>query len=392
MNQTYETGRIPPVVAGPGSIGRLGECLPENCRRVLLVCDAGVAAAGLPGRVEAVLPGGFAVEQFVAPAGEPLVATVDAAAARARAIDGVTVIGLGGGTAMDIAKLAAALVRNPGSVADYALGVKPFSGRAPAVMIPTTAGTGAETARTCILSDAGGRKLWAWSPALSVDAIVLDPELALSLPAGVSVATGLDAFAHALEATTGQAANRWIEAAGLSAIRLATTHLDTVVREPDNVAARQAMQESALLAGIAIDSGGTGIAHNIGHALGTVYHLPHGVAVTLGLQASLAWSIEALPERFSASAAAFVPGHQPEGLAAAFDGWVDRLGFGAIVADLLPESLDAAAIAEAMQAGENAPMARNSARPPGADDWQMLAERVAGVCDRYARPAASTVS
>lgn len=392
MNQTYETGRIPPVVAGPGSVARLGECMPGDSGHVLLVCDAGVAAAGLPARVEAALPGGFPVEQFVAPAGEPLVATVDEAAARARDLDGVTVIGLGGGTALDIAKLVAALVRNPGSVADYALGANPFSGRAPAVMIPTTAGTGAEVARTCVFSDADQRKLWAWSPSFSVDAIVLDPELTLSLPIAVSIPTGLDAFVHALEATTGRATNRWIEAAALAAIRLASTHLDTIVRAPDDVNARQAMQEAALLAGIAIDSGGTGIAHNIGHALGTVYHLPHGVAVTLGLQATLAWSIEAAPERFDAPAAAFVPGHRPEDLAAAFDKWVERLGFAAIAVKQLPHSLDARAIAEAMQAGENEPMARNSARPPEDDEWNLLAERVVGVCAHYRQAAVGVAS
>lgn len=382
MNLSYETGPVPAVVAGPGCSARLAERLPGDARSLLLVCDAGVAAAGLPERVEAALPDTLAVERFVAPAGEPNVATIDAAAEVARGLDRPVIVGLGGGTAMDIAKLVAALTRNPGSVAQYALGARPLSGRTPAFMIPTTAGTGAEVARTCVLSDDDGRKLWAWSPELGPDGILLDPELTLSLPPGVTIATGLDAFVHALEATSSRAGNRWIEAMALAAIRLVRTNLATVATRPDDLAARQAMQEAALLAGMAINAGGTGIAHNIGHALGTCYHLPHGVAVALGLQASLDWSVAGAPERFSAAAAAFEPGFDAAQLPAACGDWMQQLGFGPIAAALLPDSLDAALVAAAMAATENAPMARNSARPPRAEEFPGLAERVIAVCDR----------
>lgn len=382
MNLSYETGPVPAVMAGPGCSARLGERLPGDARSLLLVCDAGVVAAGLPERVEAVLPDALTVERFVAPAGEPAVATIDAAAEIARGLDRPAVVGLGGGTALDIAKLAAALVRNPGSVARYALGARPLAGRAPVFMIPTTAGTGAEVARTCVLSDDDGRKLWAWSPALGPDGILLDPELTLSLPAGVTIATGLDAFVHALEATSGQAGNRWIEAMALAAIRLVRANLATVAARPDDLAARQAMQEAALLAGMAIDVGGTGIAHNIGHALGTCYHLPHGVAVALGLQASLDWSVAGAPERFAAAAAAFEAGFEAAQLPAGCGHWMESLDFGPIAAALLPDRLDGETIAAAMAADENAPMARNSARPPREDDLADLAERVVAVCER----------
>lgn len=381
MNLSYETGPVPAVMAGPGCCARLAERLPGDARSLLLVCDAGVAAAGLPERVETALASSLTFERFVAPAGEPKVATIDAAAEVARGLDRPVVVGLGGGTAMDIAKLVAALTCNPGSVAQYALGARPLEGRAPAFMIPTTAGTGAEVARTCVLSDDDGRKLWAWSPELGPDGILLDPGLTLSLPAGVTIATGLDAFVHALEATSGQAGNRWIEAMALAAIRLVRANLATVAARPDDLAARQAMQEAALLAGMAIDAGGTGIAHNIGHALGTCYHLPHGVAVALGLQASLDWSVTGAPGRFSAAAAAFEPGFEAAQLSAGCGDWMESLDFGPIAAALLPDRLDSDIIAAAMAADENAPMARNSARPPQADEFRDLAERVVTVCE-----------
>lgn len=393
MNLSYETGPVPAVMAGPGCSGRLAERLPGDARSLLLVCDVGVAAAGLPERVEAALPDALAVERFVAPAGEPAVATIDAAAEIARGLDRPVIVGLGGGTAMDIAKLVAALTRNPGSVAQYTLSARPLAGRAPAFMIPTTAGTGAEVARTCVLSDDAGRKLWAWSPELGPDGILLDPELTLSLPAGVTLATGLDAFVHALEAASGQAGNRWIEAMALAAIRLVRANLAAVAARPHDLEARQAMQEAALLAGMAIDAGGTGIAHNIGHALGTCYHLPHGIAVALGLQASLDWSVAGAAERFSAAAAAFEPGLETEQLPAACGNWMQQLGFGPIAAALLPSSLDAALLGEAMAATENAPMARNSARPPQAEEFTGLAERVIAVCEHCReRPLAGAAS
>lgn len=129
-------------------------------------------------------------------------------------------IGLGGGTALDIAKLVAALAESPGDMADYLLAKTPWAGRVPAVMVPTTSGTGSEVTRTSILTDPEGRKLWAWGDELLPDAVLLDPALTLGLPATLTATTGLDAFVHALEATTGQGQHTFIEATALQAIRL----------------------------------------------------------------------------------------------------------------------------------------------------------------------------
>lgn len=383
MHSSYATGPVPPLVRGAGELCRLPGLLPPGIGSVLLVTDIGVTAAGLADRVEAMLADGPPVTRFVAPAGEPAVATVDEAATRARTLDRPVIVGLGGGTALDIAKLVAGLERTDRDLGDYLLGADTFGERAPAVMIPTTSGTGSEVTRTCIVSGARGAKLWVWSPVLGPDSVLLDPELTTSMPRSLVVATGLDAFVHALEAATGQAQNRFNEACGLQAIHLATHALETFAGHPADPEAAGAMQESAMLAGLAIDSGGTGIAHNIGHALGSLYHVPHGIAVAIALEASLGWSVAESGSRFDRAANAFGEDQRADMLPSAYAQWLERLDFAVVAAPELPDALDADALAATMAADENMPMARNGARQPGAGELEHLAQRTVALCERY---------
>lgn len=378
----YEIAGVPNIVCGAGELGRLHGLVPPEAASILLVSDAGVTAAGITDRVEDALVEGLPVTRFVAPGGEPSVATVNEAAARARTLDRPVIIGLGGGTALDIAKLVAGLERTARRIEDFLLGARTFPDRAPAIMIPTTSGTGSEVTRTCIVSNAQGAKLWVWSPVLAPDSVVLDPELTISMPRTLAVATGLDAFVHALEATTGQAANPFNEAYALQAVHLAANALDTLAATPSDLPAAAAMQESATLAGLAIDSGGTGIAHNIGHALGSLYHVPHGIAVAIGLRASLEWSVGGAPERFERVARVFSDAVDAGTLPQAYAEWLERLGFGSIAADVLPAWLDADALARAMVARENMPMAHNNARVPEGEAFSELAAATVAVCQR----------
>lgn len=388
MPGLYEIGAVPHIVCGAGERSRLSGMVPTEAASILLVSDAGVTAAGIADRVEGALADGLPVTRFVAPAGEPTVATVNDAAAHARTLERPVIIGLGGGTALDIAKLVAGLERNGQGIEDFLLGAGTFPDRAPAIMIPTTSGTGSEVTRTCIVSDSDGAKLWVWSPVLAPDSVVLDPELTMSMPRTLAVATGLDAFVHALEATTGQAANPFNEAYALQAIHLAAHALETFAATPSDPPAAAGMQESAVLAGLAIDSGGTGLAHNIGHALGSLYHVPHGIAVAIGLRASLEWSIGGAPERFERGARAFGDGIDANTLPHAYAAWLERLEFGPIAADVLPDALDADALARAMAARENMPMAHNNARVPEGKAFEELAAATVAVCDRYLRERA----
>ena len=375
MQQDYENGRQAPVIAGPGCLARLPELRRQHgAERYLLITDAGLEASGLLAPYLAELEQDAEVTRFVAPAGEPTVATVDQAAKVVRDLDAPLVLGIGGGTALDIAKLVAALAASPGRMNQYLLGRSPWLGKAPAVMIPTTSGTGSEVTRTSILADDTGRKLWAWGDELLPEAILLDPRLTRSLPAPLTAATGLDAFVHALEATTGRNRNRLIESQGLAAIRLIGASLPEAVHTPANLEARQQLQEAACLAGMAIDNGGTGIAHNIGHALGSLYHLPHGVAVAIAVEATLAWSIEGHEAIFASSAHALMPGSGAKALAGLFTELADASAFDQALAPFADLEMDAATLAEVMRAEENAPMANNAARIPEEKDWQPLAE------------------
>ncbi|MDI4638116.1 MULTISPECIES: iron-containing alcohol dehydrogenase [Halomonadaceae] len=375
MHQDYQTGRQAPVIAGPGCLARLPELRRQHgAERYLLITDAGLEASGLLKPYLAELEQDAEVTRFIAPAGEPSVATVDQAAQAARELQAPLVLGIGGGTALDIAKLVAALTASPGRMDQYLLARSPWLGKAPAVMIPTTSGTGSEVTRTSILADETGRKLWAWGDELLPEAVLLDSRLTRSLPAPLTAATGLDAFVHALEATTGRNRNRLIESQALAAIRLVGAALPEAVQTPNNLEARQQLQEAACLAGMAIDNGGTGIAHNIGHALGSLYHLPHGVAVAIAVEASLAWSIEGHEATFAASAHALMAGSEAKALTELVTELADASAFDQALAPFANLEMDATALAEVMQAEENAPMANNAARIPEGDDWQHLAE------------------
>jgi len=380
----FHTGRQTPIIAGPGSL----EQLPELRRRLgssryMLISDQGLAATGLVDALVDDLTADAEVDTFLAPAGEPSVATADEAAAAVRALPGrPLVIGLGGGTALDIAKLVAALAESQGGMENYLLARTPWAGRVPAVMVPTTSGTGSEVTRTSILTDPEGRKLWAWGDELLPDAVLLDPALTRGLPATLTATTGLDAFVHALEATTGQGQHAFIEAAALQAIRLVGDSLPITVANPDDLVARQRMQEAACLAGQAIDNGGTGIAHNIGHALGSCYHLPHGIAVTLALEASLAWSVTDNETCFAPAAHALKAGCKAQDLPRLFRELADKADFNQALTPFTTLTLDAEALALTMQKDENAPMARNAARRPTGEDWQWLAEAAVSVFER----------
>ncbi len=235
------------------------------------------------------------------PAGEPDASSVDAAAELVRSMPGAIVIGVGGGSALDTAKQAAVVATAAMGVEHYALGANPLPGHRPIIAIPTTAGTGAEVTRTCIVTDRDGRKVWTWGDELLPDLVVLDPASTVTMPAHVTAATGLDAFVHALEAVSGRRTTALVTAPALHALRLVRRPPPDRRRRPDDLDARQAMQEAALLAGLAIDGGGTGIAHSIGHALGTLAHVPHGVAVAIGLAAALDWNVDGAPDAYTSA-------------------------------------------------------------------------------------------
>ncbi len=384
----YSIARIPILISGTGSLHKLPRQLTAwAVDDVLLVTDEGVAATGIITRVRELLAG-HVTELFVAPAGEPHITTVDAAIAAACKLRNPAVIGIGGGTALDIAKLAAGAAVGTRPMDDYMLCAHPFAGHLPSVMIPTTSGTGAEVTRTCVLTDRHGHKSWAWDDELCPDVAILDPELTVTLPPGLTTTTGLDAFVHAIEAASGQRTNNITNAFALQAIRLVCRWLPLAVAEPANLVARQQMQEGACLAGIAINQGGTGLAHAIGHALGTLYHMPHGLAVSAALDAILAWNVEQAPDHFHSVAEAMHSGATPDQVPALFAELLAGADLGAAAHRFAAIEIDAEDLTRLIFSAENLPMVKNNAKAPSEAEGAQLAHLTARRWRRLVRPTA----
>ena len=379
----HQLARVPRITLGAGSRRSLAELaagLVPAGSTILLAADPGLDPTGMIDDVAGLLrAGGFAVERFTDIKSDPSVAQADAAATLARESGARLLVALGGGSALDLGKAVACAAGAAGSAAHYALAAHPLPvTRLKTICIPTTAGTGSETTRTAILSGDDGAKRWLWGEELKPDEVVLDPELALSLPAGLTAATGIDALVHAVEAATNRNAFAANDVSAHEAIRLVARHLETAVAEPRNVGAREGLARAAALAGSAIDNAGTAIAHAIGHALASLHPIHHGRAVGIAMLASLPWNVAGNEEAFAGCAVAM--GAQPtaKGFIAAYEGLCRRAGLDLALGRGF-EGVTPEALAEQMGRPENVAMLRSNRREASAADRLALARGVLAV-------------
>ena len=256
-----------------------------NGRRVALLADRNVRGlnhvAGLVRALEAEASlDAFEVREV--DAREPETGTVDQAVEGLRSLQPDLVIGLGGGSVIDLAKAVSVLLYNDGPAAQYqgpGLIRKPGARK---VMIPTTAGTGAEvTPGAVVLNPETKRKGAISSPFVFADYAVLDASLTLKLPPPVTVATGMDALAHCIESYTGRAANPFAKACAREAYGMIAESLPRVIAAPDDVTHRRQVLTGSTLAGYAIYNLDTGAAHSMAYALGAYFGVPHAVGVAL---------------------------------------------------------------------------------------------------------------
>ncbi|MEL7469558.1 MAG: iron-containing alcohol dehydrogenase [Pseudomonadota bacterium] len=287
---SFDAGRVPPMSVGAGrliDVAGIAEDLGGG--PVLVVADKVLAELGVTSRSElALAESGLTVEIAADVAGEPKDAMVDALAERARAVDAGVIVGLGGGAAMDAAKLVAAIARAERPARHYALCANGYpSDRIPAIAIPTTAGTGSEVTRTSVVSSAEGNKYWYWGEELMFSHAVLDPELTASLPPHITAWTGMDAVAHALEATTSRKSNAVAQVFGLQALELLAEFLPKAVADGADVDVRGKVLWASTLAGLALHNCNTHMGHNISHALGSLAPVHHGLATALALEVTL---------------------------------------------------------------------------------------------------------
>jgi alcohol dehydrogenase class IV len=371
MMLTFSYHFKPSIQFGCSLASKLGEELISVCpeKRVLIISDPGVIAAGLADAVLASLKkNGFTVDLFNDLKGESAAGPIDAAAESIRTLRPDAVIGLGGGSALDVAKLATVISAGDHRAEYYALMNHPLPQRTEKlIMLPTTAGTGAEVTRTAVFTNSDNRKVWAWGDELAADLVILDPELTLTLPKMLTAATGLDAMVHAIEACSAKSSNSVVRAFGLHAIRLIFQNLEKTIERPQGLDARGKLLMASTLAGMAIDASGTGIAHAIGHALGTVAGIHHGRAAGLALKVVFLKNAEAATDIHSEIALAMgvQPGNAPIEThakmgAQAFSDFVRRTG---VEISLKPDGLtrnDLNRLVDAIHSKENKPMLDNN--------------------------------
>jgi alcohol dehydrogenase class IV len=376
------------TVFGVDRVEKLGgdvKGLAGDGATVLLIADPGIARLGLADRIAGILAkAGHKPALFTDVRSDPLHGQVDAAADKARSIGASLIVGLGGGSTLDVAKFAAAIAAADQPAEHYSLCVNPLPAQGlKRICLPTTAGTGSETTRTSVFTDGKDAKVWAWGDEIRADLALLDPRLSVGLPAHLTAATGVDALVHAIEACTIRRANPINDGICLQAIRLVAANLARAVAQPDDLDARGAMLIAAAMAGMGIDNSGTGVAHALGHALGTIGHVHHGRAVGLCLRAALAWNAEVSPARFAAVAEAMgVPaqGRSVDEVAAevgpAFDRFIRAVGLPISLKGDGLSAADADRLAAVTMQPENKPMRDANIREVKDADAKWLAREV----------------
>lgn len=284
MTSAYTFHYGPRLVAGEGIAARLAEFLPAG--PVLFVTDAALLGLGLPRQALAGLrKAGHDMIIFDAVEADPSASTILAAVEAGRAGGASCVVGFGGGSPMDVAKLAAYLLGS-GDALDAIYGVDQAQGvRLPLALVPTTAGTGSEATPISIVTVGESEKKGVVARPLIADVALLDPGLTVGLPRHVTAATGIDAMVHAIEAyTSARLKNPMSDLLAREALRLLWSNLLRGCDAPDDLAAREAMLLGSHLAGVAFSNAPVGGVHALAYPLGGHFHVPHGHSNALMLR------------------------------------------------------------------------------------------------------------
>ncbi|MFC5460083.1 iron-containing alcohol dehydrogenase [Massilia niabensis] len=276
------------IVSEAHATARLGQLVTERfagTRRALLVTDAGFLRTGLLDGPRASMEQlGIRTSVFSGVVADPAEDIVMDAVAFARADEIDLVIGFGGGSSMDVAKLVAVLTDNEQPLASI-YGIGNVRGkRLPLVQVPTTAGTGSEVTNIAIVTTGATTKMGVVAPQLYADLAILDAALTLGLPPLVTAATGIDAMVHAIEAYTSKHKKNPIsDVLARQALTLLSSNLIPACKQGSNLAARQAMLLGACLAGQAFSNAPVAAVHALAYPIGGIFHVPHGLSNSLVL-------------------------------------------------------------------------------------------------------------
>jgi alcohol dehydrogenase class IV len=313
MAQIFNTVRR--IVSGFGSLETLGDEIKRlKGTKVLIVTDPGIKSAGLVELAAAILDRAKINYHFfteVEP--DPKIDVVFSSLAAAKNFGPDLIVGLGGGSSLDISKVTSVMMTNAGPIEKYfGMELVPEPG-IPLVLIPTTAGTGSEMTSICVLSDPANKvKKGIVSEHMFARTALLDPQLTLGLSPHITATTGMDALVHAIESFTGVRATIFTDTLNLQAICLVATNLRKAYAHGENREARENMLNASCLAGMAFSNTQNGLDHALALAIGGKFHLPHGLLTAFILPWVMEYNLLADPGKFIQIARAF--GETPDGL------------------------------------------------------------------------------
>jgi len=300
---------------GIGAVEELPAVVRElGGSKVFLVIDPGLVRSGLSLQVTAPLDAaGIPYELYDKVDPEPGLKLADNGAKLAKKAKCDAVVGVGGGSAMDVAKAVSILLTNGGKAEDY-LGLNKIKKPGvPKIMVPTTAGTGAEVTFTAVfINEKTKSKGGMNGDPLYPEAAVLDPSLTLSMPREVTAATGIDALTHAIEGFVSVNGHQVSDMYALEAVELISRHLPVAYADGRNLEARSRMLLASLLAGKALAMAGVGLVHAMAYPLGGMFGIPHGLANAVLLPYVMAYNVIGAPEKYATLAQ--VMGREVEGM------------------------------------------------------------------------------
>lgn len=293
---SFSFSTVPHLVCAAGATQELGLHIASHfphARRVLMVTDAGFIRTGLAAGPRASMEAaGLEVHTYADVVADPPDHVVQSAVEFARARDIAVVVGLGGGSSMDVAKLIAVLAPSSQPMGEM-YGIGNVKGqRLPLVQVPTTAGTGSEVTNIAIVTTGETTKSGVVAAQLYADLVILDAALTIGLPRAVTAATGIDAMVHAIEAFTSRhKKNPLSDMLACKALQLLWPNLRIVCDNGANLEARQAMLLGACLAGQAFSNAPVAAVHALAYPIGGIFHVPHGLSNSLVLPHVLAFNM-----------------------------------------------------------------------------------------------------
>ncbi len=299
---------VPPqVIIGPGASDLVGEEAKRlKARKVLLVTEPGVAKMGMAEPVlRSLSKAGVAAATYDRVQPDPTDINVSEGLEMLRREGCNLVVGLGGGSPMDAAKAIAVMSANPGAIADYMGYQKVPNAGAPVIAIPTTAGTGSEVTKVVVIGDTTrGIKMMCLDLNFLPAVALVDYQLTMSMPKGLTANVGLDSLVHAVEAYISRKAHPLTDVLSLSAIQQITGHIRAAWAEPGNETAREAMMLGATMGGMAFSNSSVALVHGMSRPLGAVFHLHHGLSNAVLIPAVMSYNAPSCGERFAGIARA----------------------------------------------------------------------------------------